>query len=346
LLGKYCTRQDFTCPARVTVGDQGWARKKLKDDALRDPVCRTSTYSYEFIDKPWQNTYISFYDYKNAQREYLRVHFGRGDDVPILRCFMHSREKVINLSFAGKFTESRTEWEDEFGKPHDQLEIQALFPELRVSLDSEIPPRPERLEPELLDLTTNYNAVIDRSWYRSPTQTNIPFGKLLANPKFSGAVNFDVRGVIQLKAPALRRTFPLRIKGIKVGQCARRLHFLLGACGEAGAGQKIAAIRLHFTDQPPAHFDVAYGDDLLDWCVDPAETPFSQIHKNVAWVGECVAENGKAEPIRLYDFQVINPNPNEEILSIDFEVAVADSIVSESAPALFAITLEPDASGP
>lgn len=341
LVPKYGRQQDLTCPAKAHVGDQAWARRWLLYEALQDPKLQANTYSYEFIDKFWQGTTVTYPEYKKAQRDYLGLRFDESDYVPIVRCFMHSETNVLNLTFGGKFVTSGMEWEEKFDLPHDDLDAWVLVPKIQVRLDGEIPPRPVRLGPELLDLSPNYNAVISSSWYKFPASPDVPFGHLLDKPKFSGQVQFDVRGVIQLKGRYLYRPFPLKSEGIKVGQRAQRLHFLLGAYGEAEAGQKIAEIRLNFRDQLPVPFDIVYGKDTLDSWVDPAKVPLFQIKDKVVWTGEHVAENGKIERIRLYDFQRPNPSPNKEILSIDFEVPVVDSIVTGAAPALFAITLEP-----
>src|SRR5689334_10086064 len=111
LLPDYCHVQDLTCPAMKTVGNSDWARQKLLDEALHDPNCPTSTYSYEFIEKYWWGTTVSYREYKNAQREYLDLHGGKGASVPILRCFLHGPDKVINLTLGGQLNLSGGDWE-------------------------------------------------------------------------------------------------------------------------------------------------------------------------------------------------------------------------------------------
>src|SRR5205814_531111 len=152
---------------------------------------------------------------------------GSADVVPILRCFIHGRDTVITLSFAGKLRKTAIEWEEEFGPTSAALEIPALFPKLEVKLDGEIPPRPEGLGRNMLDLTRSYNGAINRSWYKFPTSAEDSFSPLLNKPTFLSSVQFDVRGVIQLKGSSLHLPFPRKREGIRAGQRAQRLHFLL-----------------------------------------------------------------------------------------------------------------------
>jgi hypothetical protein len=340
LLPNYCHPEDLTCPAMRTVGNSDWARQKLLDDALHDPNCPTSTYSYECIEKYWKGTTVTYHEYKNAQREYLDLHGGKGASVPILRCFLHGPDKVINLTFGGYVNVSGTDWEDEFPQA-TKLWIDNLLPETRIRLEDDPPHRPTGLPPPLLDLTTKYNATVQKSWYQSPLVPDGNFAQLLIEPKFAGDAKFDVRGVIQLRGRQLHRLFPLRCNEIKVRQRARRIHFLIGAYGQAPAGERVARFGLNFTDRAPASFDVRYAVDVLDWRVDPEKPGFELVRDKVAWSSEPVAKDRELDRVRLYDFNQVNPNPDAAILSIDFEVSVIDGIMSATAPALFGITLEP-----
>src|SRR5258706_501391 len=83
-----------------------------------------------------------------------------------------------------------------------------LMPEIRISLDDEIPRRAPNLGPNLLDLTAKYNGVLRRTWYQFPTVPEVAFAQLLDDPKFIGLTTFDVRGVIQLRGDQLHRKFP------------------------------------------------------------------------------------------------------------------------------------------
>jgi hypothetical protein len=64
------------------------------------------------------------------------------------------------------------------------------------------------------------------------------------------------------------------------------------------------------------------------------------VRDKVAWASEPVANRGEKDRVRLYEFIQLNPSPDAEILSIDFEVSSDEGVISEAAPALFAITLE------
>jgi hypothetical protein len=339
LLPNYCHLQDLTCPAMKTVGNSDWARQRLLDDALHDPNCPTSTYSYECIEKYWRDHTVTYHEYKRAQREYLDLHGGKGASVPILRCFLHGQDKVINLTFGGQLNVSGTDWEDEFPESRE-LWIDSLLPETRIRLEDDPPPRPTGLSPLLLDLTTKYNGNVQKSWYQSPLVPEGNFAQLLTEPRFAGGTKFDARGVIQLRGHQLHRLFPLRCKEIKVGQRATRIHFLIGAYGQAPPGERVARFGLNFADRAAASFDVRYAIDVLDWRADPEIPGFELVRDKVAWSSEPVANGGEFARVRLYHFDQVNPNPDAEILSIDCEVSADEGMISEAAPALFAITLE------
>jgi hypothetical protein len=339
LVPDYCSAETLTCPAKNRVGNSDWAREKLRDEALHDPECPSSTYSYEFIDKYWQDTSIKFYEYKNAQRDYLDLHSGNGRRVPIVRCFMHGPNAVVNISLDGKVTIGGQDWEDDFANP-SALYPANLMPEVTVKIDGVIPPRGKDVGPNLLDLTSEYNGAIRKSWYLFPPQPDEAFASLLSTPCLQGPTVFDVRGVIQLRGQQLARPFPLKKHGIKVGQRARRIHFLMGAYGEAPLGQKIALLRLNFADRLPLLWEVRYGLEFLSWRLDPADAPFPELKEKVAWTKR-IEHGGKVEFVRLYNVTTSGELPDAEILSIDFEVEVIDGKPPRAAPALFGITLEP-----
>jgi hypothetical protein len=339
LIPDYCHLQDLTCPAMKTVGNSDWARQKLLDEALHDPHCPTSTYSYECIEKYWRGTTVTYREYKNAQREYLDLHRGNGAAVPILRCFLHGPDKVVNLTFGGQVNVSETDWEEAF-PPASELYFINLLPETRIRLEDDVPARPNGLARNLLDLTTNYNANLQNCWYQSPQVREVSFTQLLSQPAFAGARNFDARGVIQLRGRQLHRQFPPRCNEIKVGQRAARIHFLIGAYGRARAGEAVARVRLNFAGGPPTPFDIRYAVDVLDWRDDPEKPGFELVRDKAAWSSDRPAGGGELNRVWLYDFEQLNPNPDAEILSIDFEARGDDGAVSVAAPALFAITLE------
>ena len=342
LAPKYCRPEEFICPAKSRVGDQAWARQRLLE-ALHDPKLGSTTYSYEFNSKLWGTSDVSFRQYKSAQRDYLGLRFGQGDYVPIVRCFLHDRRKVLNITYGGAIVETGLEWEEKFGDHdfiHRELTPRALLPRMAAVPAGGVPARREGFGPEQLDLTTNYNALISRQWFQLFSPPKTPFAALLEQPEFLKPVKFDVRGVIQLKGEGIYRRFPLKSGPITIGRSAGKLHFLLGAYGRAEIGEKIGQIQLNFADETVVSFEITYGVDLLDWRDDPAESPVPKMKEKVVWLTEELVE-GRRETIRLYDCQVVNPNPEKKVESAEFDVNVADAMVSKSAPALFAITLDP-----
>lgn len=341
LVPKYCHQADFTCPAKAHVGDPAWARRWLRDEALVDEKLPANSYSYEFIDKSWQGTSVTYSQYKSAQRDFLGLNYGKGDSVPLLRCFMHGATNVLNIGFGGDLFPSGIEWEEAYSLAHDELDVPGLLPHVQVKLEGSIPPRLQQFGPEVLDLSASYNATVNRSWYVFPTLPEPRFAQLSASSNFVGSVPFDVRGVVQLKGQQLHRPFPLHIRGIRVAQTAQKVHCLIGAYGSAPENEKIAELRLNFKKRSPVPFEIIYGEDVLHWSSDPAQSLHPELKRKVAWLAECPGENGQVDSARLYHFQRPNPFPNDEIVSIDLEVAAYDDKISRSAPALFAVTLEP-----
>jgi len=111
---------------------------------------------------------------------------------------------------------------------------------------SEVPPLPgpdlkkiEARDPKagarLVNLNGKYNSLLTEQWH--PDANGLPSGAnhlaaLSRGVQKLGGVDFDVRGLIQLtgtQAEALGPAFPESVTGIKVGQKAKRLHFLHGA---------------------------------------------------------------------------------------------------------------------
>jgi len=235
---------------------------------------------------------------------------------------------------------SGLEWEEKYDLTHEEMDLESVMP-VRVQLEKPVPKRPSGLSAELVDITLNYNALIGSDWVHGPDKRPSAFAGLVESPRFLRDLKFDVRGVVQLKGSSLYRPFPRKVEKIYLGQKAQQLRFLLGAYGKEGMGETIAQIRLNFVDRNSMTFSVEYGSDVLDWSADPSEDPGNEVSEKVAWVGERQTEEGKVETVRLYEFIRENPNAEKEIASIDFEVAETGLVISKSAPALFAITLEP-----
>ena len=128
--------------------------------------------------------------------------------------------------------------------------------------------------PGEIDLTHYYNARLDESWHGNQNNdlSSLPTGLQTFNN-----VQFDVRGIVQLgsRAPTAKK-FPPQIKGIKVRQKCRRLHFLhaAGYGGPGSEGKQIGTYIIHFAiDQMRLEIPIVYGKDVRDWHKPADEKP-------------------------------------------------------------------------
>jgi hypothetical protein len=171
-----------------------------------------------------------------------------------------------------------------------------------------------------------------------------------------GGVEFDVRGVIQLRrAEPLGGAWELptlddavRVDGIPIQKEPTRLHLLLGtvqgrdtvqgervAQGEA-EGTGIGRLLLHYADGETRPLDIVYGRDVRDWWYDPAKADAETTDRaKVVWTGINPVANEYGRRLRLYLNTRQNPRPGVKISTFDFV-----STLSNSAPFLIAVTVE------
>jgi WD40 repeat protein len=163
-----------------------------------------------------------------------------------------------------------------------------------------------------------------------------------------GGVEFDVRGVIQLRRieplggawELATLDDPVRVDGIPIQQEATRLHLLLGAVRGEGTvligGTVIGRLVLNYTDGESRSLDLVYGRDVLDWWYEPAKVDSEVIDRaRVVWTGTNPVANEYGCRLRLYLNTRENPRPGMKITTFDFV-----SAMSESGPFLIAVTLE------
>jgi hypothetical protein len=209
-------------------------------------------------------------------------------------------------------------------------ETEPLFDQ--ETLEQLIPARPSEAGTNHLDLSSVYNAPLNRSWHSAVTNndlTALPQGLQTLEGQ-----QFDIRGVVQLAGTAesyLRRFYPDAIRDLPVNQHARRIHFLHATGWTVADGTQIAYYVVHYADDTQRLVPVVYGYDVRNWWPQPTEPPPDSTGLRLAWQGE--TDNNSR---RLYLTSWTNPRPDLPIRSIDYF-----SCMSDAAPFLIAMTLEP-----
>jgi hypothetical protein len=196
--------------------------------------------------------------------------------------------------------------------------------------------RSRQASKDLIDLTDHYTTALDENWLGKPGArlSTLPQGVQV----FAEAA-FDVRGLIQLASKRTREEtgsdFPQSVKGIKINDKGRKLHFLHGTVWQAEEDTKVGEYVLHYTNGQTKHIPLIYQRHVKDWWGqegDPIPTD-----SDIAWTDENEAAGKLGYKIQLYRYTVNNPFPNEEIATLDFV-----STMTESAPFLIALTVEPN----
>jgi hypothetical protein len=313
---------------------------KIEAAPLADPKISTS-YLFEFCPVPLAGSPEVV---GHTRREWKRRQMSLvGSMVPIVRCRHHN--PVLNLAFDGHVYESPGMWEMALTNRVHAADLTAarLFANdpaaqrttAKPLLVRHFAPRDTNAPPTLLDLTPFYNAMVSESWHGSAGNNlaGLPIG--ITN---FGGVEFDVRGIVQLRSKSPSSTnFPVEIKGIHVGQKCRRLHFLHAAGFGAAAdeGKQIGSYVVHFaTNQMRLEIPITYGQAVRNWHVlrdEPA--PGSEL--NVVWTGENAVTKKSNGSLRLFLSTWTNLVPDLEIESIDFV-----SSMNNPAPFLIAITVD------
>lgn len=310
------------CPACKRTGE-------IESSALADPKLPCS-YLYEFCPVPLGKNDAPG-DSSKTRRDWKRRQVElAGPIVPLVRCRHHDR--VLNLGYDGRVYESPPSWEDLVTNRALVRELASarIFAGPPATVKSPYPKRDPEAKPGMIDLSAYYNAALTESWHGNP---NNDLSTLPSGVQNLGGVDYDVRGIIQLrsKAAALKR-FPIAVKGIKIHQKCSQLHFLHAAAFSkvVDEGKQIGAYVVHFgTNQMQLEIPIIYGHDVRNWHRLRGETPAPDL--NVAWTGT----NGDSASIRLFSTTWVNVAPTVEIDRIDFV-----SSMGAAAPFLIAITAD------
>jgi hypothetical protein len=211
------------------------------------------------------------------------------------------------------------------------------------------PRRDARATSAQLDLTEHYTYVLQAASmpvFTQDEQDNY-LRELRSGLLEMGGVQFDVRGVIQLRRRtdldgpwqlAWERIAPINVEDIRIRQKVRRLHVLHGtACTEKSQkeGAEVTRFVWHYDTGQEAS-PILYGRDVRDWWWRPKDAvePASA-RSRVVWTGSNPIAREKGYKLRLYLTTIENPRPEEVVRSLDYV-----SAMSESAPFLIALTVE------
>lgn len=199
-----------------------------------------------------------------------------------------------------------------------------------------IPPRDPMAGPDQVDLTNYYGTSLDDDWFNHPGHDfhDVPQGL-----KPFGGVLFDVRGLIVLAGTnslaVSGLALPEAVMGIPVGRKGKAVDFLQAAAFVGSTpGLKIGEYVMHYENGETRTADLIYGENELDWWVNPAEGHFTKADE--VWFGSNAATRRRGMKTRLIKFTWMNPMPEVTIKSIDFV-----SSLTTSSPMLVAISVEP-----
>lgn len=310
---------------------------KTEIPSLADPKL-PSAYLFEFCPLPLGPSVPN-----HTRREWKRRQMSLlGSDVPVVRCRLHN--PVLNLAFDGRIYESPGMWELAFTNRvnPDELVATRIFANDAGAARVEpgiknYPARDPKAPPQLLDLSAFYNAMLTQTWHGRGGNGN-DLSALPSGLQTFGGIDFDVRGIVQLKGKSDSVTnFPAEIKGIGVRQKCRHLYFLhaAGVGHPADEGKQLGAYVVHYgTQQMRVDIPIVYGKAMRDWHTSSNEGSLGEDLK-VVWTGQNAVSSRAGQSIRLFMTVWTNPVPDFEIESLDLVSSMASA-----APFLIAITAD------
>jgi hypothetical protein len=190
-------------------------------------------------------------------------------------------------------------------------------------------------EPELwsqfIDLSPHFNDSLDDGWQHQLMAGN-NLGTLPKGRQVFGGIEFDVRGIIQLTSPPLRRQptriqFPERVRDIRVGRKCGEIHFLQATGWNSPPGTRVGSYVIHYADDTSEEAPILYGHGTGNWWAMLVE--LKHPGDGVVWQGT----NAANKPVQIFKQSWTNPRPEIEIKSLDFE-----SKLTRVAPFLIAAT--------
>jgi hypothetical protein len=332
---------DYLSDANVLICPVCRRTGRTEQPPLADPKLACS-YVFEFCPVPIGAARSG--ETPHTRRAWKRRQMGLlGSVVPMVRCRFH--QPVLNLAFNGSIYESPTQWELLFTNRirAAELSVRAIFggaiaEEPDAPSTNTLVPELVRHEPSTLshpvDLSRFYTSNLAEAWQGKPGDDLAALPKGLQH---LGGVDFDVRGIVQLKgkSPALA-TFPASAKGIPVHQRCQHLYFLHAASvsGKVEEGEQIGSYVVHLPDNlMTLDIPIYYGRSVLNWHEEKVE-PAPDKELKVAWSGQNAASTRNGRQIRLF-MTAWNLAPGVEVDSLDFVSAGRNA-----APFLVAISFD------
>ncbi len=191
--------------------------------------------------------------------------------------------------------------------------LQQNFTIQKASPEHPIAPRDANAALQMVNLDGFYNHALADNIHHKPgnSLSDLPVGI----STFQG-VTFDVRGLVQLaglNSTAITTiSYPKQVKGIPVNVKGKVIHVLhASAWNIAATEMEIGYYALHYAQHKTVKIPVIYRQNIWDWWAETSTEPL------VAWKGQNERTAERNMHIRLFKFDIPNPFPNDEILSID-----------------------------
>lgn len=243
--------------------------------------------------------------------------------------------------YADQYWQERLEAECEAADTNRILTVEVPFDRSRIS------PRDPAAPSSLIDLTAHYTGVLDQAGHveliadwMCINLTNVPKGLV----RFQN-VPFDVRGVVQLAAPApsdaadVWTGYSQAVGQIPVAQRFHTLHAVIGSVGgnwqPTPEGKAIGALVLNYADGTRHECEILYGRHVRDWWTH-ADTRTDTDLAQVAWEGPHAFPKIHPTRLRIFHSSWENPHPDKPVVSLDF----VSRMTTTAAPFLIAVTVE------
>jgi eukaryotic-like serine/threonine-protein kinase len=203
-----------------------------------------------------------------------------------------------------------------------------------------IPPRDPEAGPEQIDLTEYYNAGLTEDWVRHiPGDRANDLASLPSGLGVYSGIEFDVRGAVQVgQGPkgALRTTWPLQVKGIRIGTKIRKFHFLHSAGWGDEDGVVVGSVALRYGDGTSQEFPLVLADNDWYFWWDLWRGPKKAPNATTAWLGRNPRVRHNTCGLWLYRSTWENPFPEKQVEGLDFK-----AVEGQTMPFLLGLTVEP-----
>ena len=172
----------------------------------------------------------------------------------------------------------------------------------------------------IIDLSSYYTTRFDAPGYDKA-------GKQLPtiNPVFDG-LRFDLRGQVTLwgRTMSERHEYcPVAARGIPVNARFDELHLCHHARWTDAVGRTIGVVRLNYTDGSRHEYPIVFGEHVRDWFFLPSyeDETLGDPEAKVIWRDPDEDNNNLRGFRRLWKTRFINPYPERNVATMDFESA-------------------------